>query len=129
MRKELKVLKDHAEQPPHLRARWDTRDGCGWAAGYASPTRISPSSKRIQAVDRTQQGRLAGPAGTDQGHGLPGIDREADVVQHQAMGESLGDDGGSTTCISWLIGPSPSGVQIARQMAQRHRHDQIQAWP
>ena len=45
----------------------------------------------VQAVDAAQQRRLARPAGTDQGHGLPGLDPQADVVQDRAIAESLGD--------------------------------------
>ena len=47
----------------------------------------------VQAVDAAEQGRFAGPAGTDQGHGLAGVDRQADAVEHQALAESLGDVG------------------------------------
>ena len=48
-----------------------------------------PLVEAVQPVDAAQQRRLARAAGTDQGHGLPGVDRQGDVVQHAARAELL----------------------------------------
>ena len=92
VREQLEILKDHAEQPPHL---------AGLAASMMAAIRQQrvradadfACVERVQPVDRAQQRRFARPAGADQRHGLAGVDRQADVVEHQPRAEAFGDVG------------------------------------
>ena len=125
VRKQLEVLEDHAEDAADLPGA-----GAGMVAAVGlqrvRPDADLPSSKRVQAVDAPQQRRFARAAGADQGHGLPGLDPQADVVQHRRGAEALGDVRRFPLADRPSSSFPPAAFQIARQLGQRHRHDQVQ---
>jgi hypothetical protein len=79
VRKELKILEDHAQQPADLpRARTGVMAAVGQQRVRADANFALVET--VQAIDRAEQGRLAGPAGADQGDCFARVDLQTNVV-------------------------------------------------
>ncbi len=88
MRKEPKVLEDHAEQAADL---------VDIAVGFlTSVQRVLADSdfarvERVESIQTAQQRRFAAAGWAEQGHRLAGVDGDADPVQHEALAEPFRD--------------------------------------
>ncbi len=81
VRKELKVLKHHADQSADLARRLSVATLASRQQAMR-PDADFPLIEIVQAIDAAQQRRFAAAAGADQGHGLAGLHRQADLVEH-----------------------------------------------
>ncbi len=90
MRKELKILEDHAESAANF-----TRAVSGRITALGPELAIAHANRSAvevaQAINAAKERGLAAAAGTEQGYRLAGLNLQTDVVENRAIAESFGE--------------------------------------
>src|SRR5690348_15146404 len=89
VREQLEILKDHPEQTPYLTSCCAVASGAErWLQSVSADVNC-PCIEGGQAVETAQEGRFTAAAWSDDGHRLPGMNRQIYPIQHQTITEPL----------------------------------------